>query len=74
MTRDRVFELRQCYARALQRTPRLRGDLLLGMMLDRNGAVVLVQPLETPWGSATQTVSFPARTEDSTAGAEARGL
>ncbi len=74
VTRDRVFELRQCYARALQRTPRLRGDLLLGMMLDRNGAVVLVQPLESTLGISDANGELPARTEDSTAGAEARGL
>lgn len=74
VTRDRVFELRQCYARALQRTPRLRGDLLLGMMLDRSGAVVLVQPLESTLGTSDGKGDLPARTEDSTAGSEARFL
>lgn len=74
VTRERVFELRQCYARALQRTPRLRGDLLLGMMLDRSGAVVLVQSLESTLGTSDGNGELPARTEDSTAGSEARYL
>jgi tetratricopeptide (TPR) repeat protein len=43
---DRSFELRQCYARSLRHLPTLRGDLLVALMLDRYGAVLLVQTLE----------------------------
>lgn len=43
---ERSLELRQCYARALRRSPALRGDLLVALMLDRSGAVLLVQALE----------------------------
>lgn len=72
VTSERVFDLRQCYARALQRTPKLRGDLLLGMMLDRSGAVVLVQPLENTLGVGTG--ELPLRTDSATSGSEARFL
>lgn len=72
VTSERVFDLRQCYARALQRTPKLRGDLLLGMMLDRSGAVVLVQPLESTLGVSTG--ELPARTDYSSTSSEARFL
>lgn len=43
---DRTFELRQCYAKSLRRAQGLRGDLLVALVLDRHGAVLLVQPLE----------------------------
>lgn len=43
---EHSFELKQCYARALRRAPGLHGDLLLALMLDHNGAVLLVQALE----------------------------
>lgn len=72
VTRDRNFDLRQCYARALNKTPRLRGDLLLGMMIDRAGAVVLVQPLESTL-AVSSSESLP-RTDDTSPSSEARGL
>lgn len=72
VTRDRVFDLRQCYARALQRTPKLHGDLLLGMMIDRSGAVVLVHPLESTLGVGGSTLPTPSGS--STTSGEARFL
>jgi tetratricopeptide (TPR) repeat protein len=72
VTRERVFDLRQCYARALQKTPKLHGDLLLGMMLDRSGAVVLVQPLENTLGVGSG--ELPVRGDSTVAGGEARFL
>jgi tetratricopeptide (TPR) repeat protein len=64
---DRTFELRQCYARALRRAPSLRGDLLVALMLDRYGAVLLVQPLEN-------TLSDQPRRDDQSGGPGAAEL
>ncbi|MBL9005323.1 MAG: hypothetical protein JNJ46_13800 [Myxococcales bacterium] len=72
ITTERVFDLRHCYARALQRTPKLRGDLLLGMMLDRSGAVVLVQTIESTLGVGGG--ELPARSESNIVPVEARYL
>ena len=43
--RDRMIDLRQCYAQGLRRAPRLAGDLLVALIVDPSGAVLLVQPL-----------------------------
>ena len=43
--RDRMIDLRQCYAQGLRRAPRLAGDLLVALIVDSSGAVLLVQPL-----------------------------
>lgn len=64
---DRTFELRQCYARALRHAPNLRGDLLVALMLDRYGAVLLVQALEN-------TLADQPRREDSPGGVGATEL
>lgn len=58
---EHTFELRQCYAKALRRAPALRGDLLLALVLDRYGAVLLVQQLES-------TLSDQPRRDEQTAG------
>lgn len=39
-------ELRFCYARMLRRAPNLRGELRLGLMVDAQGAVGIVQPIQ----------------------------
>lgn len=39
------LELRQCYARALRREPRLLGELEVALVLDRHGAVALAETL-----------------------------
>lgn len=46
VTRLRQIELRYCYAKALRKAPKLGGDLALDLVLNRDGAVLMVQPLE----------------------------
>ncbi len=54
---ERNLELRQCYARSLRRGAGLRGDLLVALMLDRYGAVLLVQALENTLADKAQPSS-----------------
>lgn len=65
VTQMRSFELRQCYAKALKRVPKLRGSLLLALALDKFGAVEFVQVLEnriseiSAYGDDDATVADP---------------
>lgn len=68
--RDKMIELRQCYAQGLRRAPRLSGDMLVALIVDPSGAVLLVQPLDNSladrgsWKpTGTQTSSMPPATE-----------
>jgi tetratricopeptide (TPR) repeat protein len=64
---ERTFELRRCYARSLRQAAGLRGDLLLALRLDRDGAVLLVQVQES-------TLSDQPRKDDSVGGVGAAEL
>ncbi|MFO0577787.1 MAG: hypothetical protein U1A78_27590 [Polyangia bacterium] len=51
----RGLELRHCYAMALRKNPRIGGDLMVALVLDRHGAVLLVQPLQNTLGDPSQS-------------------
>jgi tetratricopeptide (TPR) repeat protein len=68
--RERMIDLRQCYAQGLRRAPRLGGDMLVALIVDPSGAVLLVQPLDntlTERGSwkptGGQTTAMPPAAE-----------
>lgn len=46
VARSHQLELRRCYAKGLRLRPRLGGDLAIALLINRDGAVILVQPLE----------------------------
>lgn len=46
VSRGHQLELRRCYAKGLRQRPRLGGDLAIALLINRDGAVILVQPLE----------------------------
>ncbi|MCS6914715.1 MAG: AgmX/PglI C-terminal domain-containing protein [Myxococcales bacterium] len=47
---ERRLELRTCYARALRRNARLRGELDVALVVDRHGAVALAEPMRSRFG------------------------
>lgn len=53
----RGLELRHCYAQALRKNPRVGGDLMLVLVLDRYGSVLVVQPLQNTLGDPTEAAS-----------------
>lgn len=71
IVRAHSLELRQCYARALHKSTRLAGDLLLAVIVDRDGAVLISQPLRNKlsdqrgkdavrsWDSSTADADVP---------------
>lgn len=46
VSRSHQIELRRCYAKGLRQRPKLAGDLAIALLINRDGAVILVQPLE----------------------------
>lgn len=67
--RDRMLDLRQCYAQGLRRAAKLGGDMLVALIVDPSGAVLLVQPLDNslsdrgswkPVGAQTTAMPPPA--------------
>jgi tetratricopeptide (TPR) repeat protein len=46
VARSHQLELRRCYVKGLRQRPRLGGDLAIALLVNRDGAVILVQPLE----------------------------
>ncbi len=68
--RDKMLDLRQCYAQGLRRAPKLGGDALVALIVDPSGAVLLVQPLDNTlsdrgsWKpSGAQATSMPPSAE-----------
>ncbi len=46
VARSHQIEVRRCYVKGLRQRPRLTGDLAIALLINRDGAVILVQPLE----------------------------
>lgn len=72
----RALELRHCYAQALRKNPRIGGDLMVVLIVDRHGAVLLVQPMQNTLGDPSQSggsdpvAGLPAATSSSKVSAE----
>jgi tetratricopeptide (TPR) repeat protein len=60
VSRSHQIDLRRCYAKALRQRPRLGGDLAIALLVNRDGAVILVQPLENTLDEHVDATAAPA--------------